>query len=98
MAFLRFLLVASCGLYGVALSQNATATAEPCAVVSAAYASQKAALPSATPTIAAAVAHDCLLSVPLGQQEALDLIDSIEPYLEWQSGMLRLRAIFIFGD
>lgn len=86
MAFYRSLLIATCGLYGVAMSQSATGTAEPCAVVSAAYASQIAASPSATPTIAASVAHDCLLSVPLGQQQALDLIDSIEPYLEWQSG------------
>lgn len=86
MASYRSLLIATCALYGVAMSQNATSTAEPCAVVSAAYASQIAASPSATPTVAASIAHDCLVSVPLGQQEALDLIDSIEPYLEWQSG------------
>lgn len=86
MAFYRSLLVATCGLYGVAMAQNATGTVEPCAAVSAAYASQIAVSPSATPTITASIAYDCLLSVPLGQEAALDLIDSIEPYLEWQSG------------
>lgn len=64
-----------------------TNTTEPCAVVSAAYASQIAASPAATPTIAASVAHECLLSVPLEKEAALDFVDSIEPYLEWQSGM-----------
>lgn len=82
----RSLLLATCGgLYGVVMSQSAAGTTEPCAVVSAAYVSQIAASPSASPTVAASVAHDCLLSVPLGQQQALDLIDSMEPYLEWQS-------------
>lgn len=55
-------------------------------MVSAAYASQIAAVPSATPTIAASIAYDCLLSVPLGQEAALEFVDSVEPYLEWQSG------------
>lgn len=86
------LLVAS-GLSGVAhaAAVNTTTSAvpsptEPCAVASAAYASQIAVSPSATPTIAAAIAHDCLLSVPLGKEAAIELVDSIEPYLEWQSG------------
>jgi len=38
------------------------------------------------PTIAAQLAHDCLASVPLAKQAALNLVDAIEPYLEWQSG------------
>lgn len=66
--------------------RQATNTSEPCAVVSAAYASQIAAAPAATPTIAASVAYDCLLSVPLGKEAAIEYLDSIEPYLEWQSG------------
>lgn len=68
-------------------ARAATNTTEPCAVVSAAYASQIAASPAATPTIAASVAYECLLSVPLGKEAALEFVDSIEPYLEWQSGM-----------
>lgn len=79
----RSVLLAAAGLYGVAVRAQ---TEEPCAVVSAAYASQIAAEPTATPTIAASIAYDCLLSVPLGQEAALDFVDSIEPYLEWQSG------------
>ncbi|KAH7310470.1 hypothetical protein B0I35DRAFT_74703 [Stachybotrys elegans] len=39
----------------------------------------------ATPTVAAALAHECLESVPLGKDAAIELVDAIEPYLEWQS-------------
>lgn len=69
-------------LYGVGSTAQ-----EPCAVVSAAYASQAVAAPTATPTIAAAIAYECLQSVPLGKEAALAFVDAIEPYLEWQSGM-----------
>ncbi|CEJ87193.1 hypothetical protein VHEMI04334 [[Torrubiella] hemipterigena] len=36
-------------------------------------------------TVSAKLAYDCLTSVPLGKKQALDLVDSLEPYLEWQS-------------
>lgn len=39
----------------------------------------------ATPTVAASLAHECLKTVPLGKDQAIQLIDAIEPYLEWQS-------------
>lgn len=39
----------------------------------------------AIPTVAASLAHECLKTVPLGKEEAIKLIDAIEPYLEWQS-------------
>ncbi|KAK0620429.1 hypothetical protein B0T14DRAFT_521409 [Immersiella caudata] len=39
----------------------------------------------ALPTVAAEVARACLESVPLGKAEAIDLVESLEPYLEWQS-------------
>lgn len=78
------------GLYGVSSTAQ-----EPCAVVSSAYASQKAAAPLATPTIAAAVAYDCLQSVPLGKEAALEFVDSIEPYLEWQSGEYACLALTV---
>lgn len=39
----------------------------------------------ATPTVAAALAYECLKSVPLHKEAAIELVDSIEPYLEWQS-------------
>ncbi|KAM7207189.1 hypothetical protein V8F20_002455 [Naviculisporaceae sp. PSN 640] len=58
---------------------------QPCAVVSSSWSVQRAANPTATPTVSATLAHDCLNSIPLGKQEAIDLVDAIEPYLEWQS-------------
>ncbi|KAJ4387620.1 hypothetical protein N0V93_008217 [Gnomoniopsis smithogilvyi] len=79
----RTALLVALSLYGAAIIR--AQSEEPCAVVSAAYASQIAAAPTATPTIAASIAYDCLLSVPLGQEAALEFVDSIEPYLEWQS-------------
>lgn len=39
----------------------------------------------ATPTVAAALAYECLNSVPLKKDAAIALVDAIEPYLEWQS-------------
>jgi hypothetical protein len=39
------------------------------------------------------LAYDCLNSVPLHQPEALELLDSILPYLDWQTG-----ARFLSGD
>ena len=35
--------------------------------------------------MAASLAYDCLSSVPLGKEAAIELVDAIEPYLEWQS-------------
>lgn len=62
-----------------------TSTMAACAVVSAAWASQVAASPSATPTVEAKVAYECLNSVPLAKAEALRFVDELVPYLEWQS-------------
>ncbi|OAA39465.1 pyridine nucleotide-disulfide oxidoreductase family protein [Metarhizium rileyi] len=62
-----------------------TATGNACAKVSASWAEQKKTAASATPTVAASMALECLKSVPLGKDEAVQLIDAIEPYLEWQS-------------
>ena len=59
--------------------QNASS---PCAQVSASVAAQSAA---ATPTVAAKVAYDCITSVPFNKTAALALLDSIVPYVRWQS-------------
>ena len=40
-----------------------------------------------TPTVAASLANECLKSVPLGKESALELVDSLSPYLEWQSDL-----------
>ncbi|KAI9689307.1 MAG: hypothetical protein M1822_009957 [Bathelium mastoideum] len=70
--------------------QRATRTAqnstEPCAVVSASVASLFATgTPSATPTVAAELAYDCLNSVPLHSDQASALLDSLYPYILWQT-------------
>jgi len=41
---------------------------------------------AATPTVDAQLAYDCLNSAPLDATAATALVDSILPYVEWQSG------------
>ncbi|KAI0857275.1 hypothetical protein F4860DRAFT_490064 [Xylaria cubensis] len=62
---------------------SAQTPTEPCAIVSSAWAAQIAA--TATPTVKASVAHDCLNSVPINKAGALRYIESMKPYIEWQS-------------
>lgn len=40
---------------------------------------------TATATVSASLAYDCLNSAPLDKAKALQFVDSIAPYLEWQS-------------
>ncbi|CEJ82043.1 hypothetical protein VHEMI02135 [[Torrubiella] hemipterigena] len=60
----------------------APAPRAPCAQVADAWAARQ---PGVTPTVSAKLAHDCLTSVPIRRQDALNLLDSISPYLDWQS-------------
>lgn len=46
---------------------------------------------TAAPTIDAQVGYNCLASVPLNASAATELVESILPYLEWQTG------IFLFS-
>ncbi|TGJ79708.1 hypothetical protein E0Z10_g9057 [Xylaria hypoxylon] len=62
---------------------SAQTPTEPCAIVSSAWAAQIAA--TATPTVEAKVAYDCLNSVPIYKEGALRYIESNRPYIEWQS-------------
>ncbi|KAL0944749.1 uncharacterized protein CTRU02_202636 [Colletotrichum truncatum] len=71
----------------VAVAFSNSSSNEPCAAVSAAWAAQHAAAPTVTPRVPAQLAYDCLNSVPLGKQEAIDLVDSMVPYIEWQSDL-----------
>ncbi|KAK9444209.1 pyridine nucleotide-disulfide oxidoreductase family protein [Metarhizium brunneum] len=64
---------------------TSTATCNPCAKISAHWAEHNRQNKTTHPTVKASLAHECLKSVPLGQHEAVQLIDAIEPYLEWQS-------------
>lgn len=43
--------------------------------------------PEAVPTVPAALAYECINSVPFNQSAAVDLLDSIRPYLEWQTNL-----------
>ncbi|KIX03282.1 uncharacterized protein Z518_06834 [Rhinocladiella mackenziei CBS 650.93] len=67
-------------------STSSTSTREPCAKVSASSVSYLA----ATPTAVAAVVdgqlfHECLESIPIDKQGALDQLHSLKPYIELQS-------------
>ncbi|RDW61372.1 hypothetical protein BP5796_11264 [Coleophoma crateriformis] len=76
--------------YATTNSTNATATAA-CAIVSSLSAAQIVTAPSATPTVDAALAYECLNSVPLNKTAALALVDACEPYIEWQSDLAYLK-------
>jgi hypothetical protein len=60
-------------------------TGSPCAVVSSSAAAARI-RGVVTPTVEAQLAYDCLNSVPLHTEEAIALVESILPYIEWQSG------------
>lgn len=49
-------------------------------------------LPDPAPTVEAKLANDCLKSVPLHKKEALELVDSLRPYLEWQSDLAYVKS------
>ncbi|ODA78334.1 hypothetical protein RJ55_05715 [Drechmeria coniospora] len=74
---------------GTKLNLSTTATINssdnPCAQVSSAWASQKKTKPTEPPSVPAALAHECLNSIPVGKELAINLVDSLEPYLEWHS-------------
>ncbi|KAH7046704.1 peptidase S41 family protein [Macrophomina phaseolina] len=66
--------------------QNSTGSA--CSVVSAIINANPSV---ATPTLPARLAYDCLMSAPLNKSAALELIDSLKPYIEWQSTQSYLK-------
>ncbi|THC97570.1 hypothetical protein EYZ11_002925 [Aspergillus tanneri] len=75
----------------VAGYQSRTVTDSPCAQVSSSAAAALAASPSATPVVDGELALACLKSVPLRKIEAMQLMDSIYPYVEWQSDTSYLK-------
>lgn len=68
----------------IAARQNASS---PCAQVSAAVATQTAAVP----TVPAQLAYECITSVPFNQSAALALVDGVVPYFRWQSNTVWLK-------
>lgn len=86
------LLAAACGCARAQNSTTVTTAAsttasgtptEPCAVVSSSWAAQRQQV--ATPTVEASIVYECLQSVPINQNSAVKFIDSMSPYIEWQS-------------
>ncbi|TGO52774.1 hypothetical protein BCON_0135g00230 [Botryotinia convoluta] len=68
-----------------------TPTLAACGIVSSLASVAKDATPSATPTVDAKLAHDCLNSVPLNVTAALEYVTGLEPYIEWQSDLVDLK-------
>ncbi|KAJ4424159.1 hypothetical protein N0V82_001207 [Gnomoniopsis sp. IMI 355080] len=64
---------------------------EPCAQVSYEWAVQKLVNASATVVVDGQLAYDCLNSVPLHDDDAVRLVRSIQPFLEWQTTSSYLR-------
>ncbi|KAL5086249.1 hypothetical protein Trisim1_009576 [Trichoderma cf. simile WF8] len=56
---------------------------EPCAEVSNLWAAQISS--TALPSVPASLAYACLNTIPLHKDAGIELIDSLEPYLEWQT-------------
>lgn len=79
--------------YGAPLlhRQSGNSTGSPCAAVSASAASILAASPSATPTVPADLAYECITSVPLNVSAASALVDALPPYIDWQSTTAYLK-------
>ncbi|KAK5134902.1 hypothetical protein LTR08_005992 [Meristemomyces frigidus] len=80
---------------GTGASSTATAssngTVGACASVSELVASFTSASPSATPTVPAQLAYECINSVPFNQSAAVELMDSIRPYIDWQTSIEYLK-------
>ncbi|KAM3076897.1 hypothetical protein ACMFMG_003635 [Clarireedia jacksonii] len=68
-----------------------TSTLAACGIVSSLASVALVASPSATPTVDAKLAHDCLNSVPLHTNEAIQYVTDLEPYIEWQSDTVDLK-------
>lgn len=63
----------------------------PCGSVAVLAASSSAANPSATPRVPAQLAFECLNSIPFNQSAAIRYLDSITPYVTWQTTLEFLK-------
>ncbi|KAI1824982.1 hypothetical protein F4861DRAFT_217988 [Xylaria intraflava] len=86
---MKFSAIRAAALAAAANTAWAQTPTEPCAIVSSAWAEQISA--TSMPTVAAKIAHDCLNSVPIDKEGALRYIESMEPYIEWQSDVAFLK-------
>ncbi|KAE8441746.1 hypothetical protein EG329_004490 [Mollisiaceae sp. DMI_Dod_QoI] len=67
-------------------------TGTPCAIVSQIAAAVRSTAAATTPTVDAQTAYDCLVSTPLNAEAGIALVNSILPYVEWQSDISYLKA------
>lgn len=58
---------------------------EACAQVSSEWTAQQAANATARVVVDGQLAYDCLNSVPLNAENAVRLVRSLQPFLEWQT-------------
>ncbi|KAI0145521.1 hypothetical protein GGR57DRAFT_479719 [Xylariaceae sp. FL1272] len=88
MKFSAIRATAVAGAITMVSAQNTTAPTptEACAVVSSTWAAQISA--TATPTVEASIAFECLNSVPINKDGALRYIASMKPYIKWQSDVV----------
>lgn len=93
------ILLATIWLVGTAQARHldrnvlqASLETEPCAQVSSEWAAQKLANASATVLVDGQLAYDCLNSVPLHGDDAVRLVRSIEPFLQWQTSESKPQA------
>jgi hypothetical protein len=76
----------------VAISpSSAPGGSDACASVSKLVASFTSASPKATPTVPAEIAYECLNTIPFNQSAAYDLLESMKPYLNWQTTISYLK-------
>ncbi|KAM3422157.1 hypothetical protein BST61_g2527 [Cercospora zeina] len=72
---------------------NSSATSEnACASIRSIAMASSATEPKATPIVPATLAYECINSVPFNQSAAVALLDSIRPYLEWQSTIQWIKS------
>ncbi|KAF2766736.1 hypothetical protein EJ03DRAFT_174479 [Teratosphaeria nubilosa] len=75
----------------VSASSSSSTSLGACGTISQLAASSTGAEPGATPTVPAQLAYECINSVPFNQSAAIDLLDSIRPYLNWQTTIEYLK-------
>lgn len=66
-------------------------TGAACASVSKLAAAFTSASPSAIPTVPAELAYECLTSIPFNSSAAVAFLDSVRPYLDWQTTISYLK-------
>ncbi|KAF2158162.1 hypothetical protein K461DRAFT_290408 [Myriangium duriaei CBS 260.36] len=76
---------------GASSGSPTTGATDACGQVAALSASWVATSPpSSVPSVPAQIAYECLNSIPFNQSASEQLLDSIEPFLNWQTTLSRL--------